>query len=263
MGKIVGVLSLKGGVGKTSTVVALGAALAGFGKRVLLIDGNFSAPNLGMHLHVVNPEVSIHHVLHGSADIKEAIHNFRDFDFIPASIFFKGKISPLQLKNKIRGLKRKYDVILIDSPPSLNEEALAVMLASDELFVVTTPDYPTLSSTLKAIKSARKRGIKINGLVLNKVRNKNFELSIDEIEDTVEVPVLAVIPEDVNILKSQANFTPSVTYKPKSKGSEEYKKLAALIVGEKYKPANARNFLRITPRREEINREVFYESLFK
>ena len=56
MGKIIGVLSLKGGVGKTSSVVSLGAALSHFGKRVLLVDANFSTPNLGIHLDVVNPE---------------------------------------------------------------------------------------------------------------------------------------------------------------------------------------------------------------
>ncbi|MCH8872918.1 AAA family ATPase, partial [candidate division KSB1 bacterium] len=56
--KTIGILSIKGGVGKTSTVAALGAAIAGFDKKVLLIDGNFSAPNLGLHLGIVNPKVT-------------------------------------------------------------------------------------------------------------------------------------------------------------------------------------------------------------
>ena len=97
---------------------------------------------------------------------------------------------------------------------------------------------------------------------MNRVRNKNFELSIGEIEDTVDVPVLAVIPDDVNVVKSLSEFRPSTSFKPNSRGSIEYKKLAALLVGEKYNPFGIRNFLRITPRREEINRELFYQSAF-
>ena len=63
MGKVIGIVSLKGGVGKTSVVTALGAAISEFNKKVLLVDANFSAPNLGLHLNIINPEVTIHDVL--------------------------------------------------------------------------------------------------------------------------------------------------------------------------------------------------------
>ncbi|GAG76423.1 unnamed protein product, partial [marine sediment metagenome] len=107
------------------------------------------------------------------------------------------------------------------------------------------------------------RGTKINGLILNKVYNKNFELSIDDIEKTVDVPVMAVIPHDVNILRALSEFKSSTAHKPKSKGSTEYKKLAAVLVGEKYRPRRFRDRLRITPKRQEINREIFYKRVFK
>ncbi len=262
MGKTIGIVSLKGGVGKTSAVVALGAAIADFDKKVLLIDANFSAPNLGLHLNIINPEITLHHVLRRESNIKDAIHELENFDVIPSSM--SGRIiNPLKLKDKIKFLKKKYDVILIDSSPSLNEETLAVMLASDGLLVVTTPDYPTLSVTLKAVKLARQRGAPIIGLILNKVYNKNFELSVNDIEKTIEIPVMAVVPHDVNVLKALSESTPSITHKPKSGASVEYKKLAATLVGERYKPFNLRNFFKITPKRHEINREVFYESVFE
>ncbi len=263
MGKAIGILSLKGGVGKTSVVAALGDALADFGKKVLLIDANFSAPNLGLHFNIVNPEKTLHDLLARTANIRDVVCKLEKFDIIPASIFNKKEINFLNLKNKVKTLKRKYDIILIDSSPSLDEETLAVILASDEIFIVTTPDHLTLSTTIKAIKRARQRGTEINGLILNKVYNKNFELSIDDIEETVDVPVLAVIPHDVSVLKALSKFTPSTTYKPKSAGSIEYKKLAAVLIGEKYKPRRFRDRLRITPKRQEINREIFYESVFK
>lgn len=264
MGKIIGVLSLKGGVGKTSSVVSLGAALASFGKKVLLVDANFSAPNLGLHLEIVDPEKTIHHVIGEDYDINGVIQNVGSVDVIPASIYPNVLIDPLKLKLKLKPLADSYDFILVDSSPALNNETLAAMTASDEMFVVTTPDYSTLSMTLKAIRIARKKGANINGLILNKVYDKNFEVSLEDIERTADVPVLAAVPHDVNVLKSQANFTPSVDFKPKSDASVEYMKLAACLLGERYRANRFKDLLseRVTPPKQEINRELFYQGLF-
>ena len=107
MGETIGILSLKGGVGKTSSVVALGDALSGFGKKALLIDGNLSAPNLGLHLNIIEPETTLHHVLDRGANIKDAIHERGDLDVIPSSIFSRGKVNPFKLRDKIKFLKKK------------------------------------------------------------------------------------------------------------------------------------------------------------
>jgi septum site-determining protein MinD len=264
MGKIIGILSIKGGVGKTSTVVSLGGALASFGKKVLLIDANLSAPNLGIHLNLIDPQSSIQEVLQGKKHIREAIHNIGDIDIIPASIFNREKTNPLRLKDKIKLLKKIYDVILIDSSPALNEETLAVMLASEEIIVVTTPDLPTLSVTIKATKIAKNRGIPIVGLVINKMHNKSFELTPKEIEETAEIPIMAIIPHDINILKSLSEFKPSTIHRPNSRASQEYKKLASTIIGEKYIPIKLRTIFRwISPTRQDVNRTIYYEQMFK
>ena len=265
MGKTIGVVSLKGGAGKTSVVASLGFALSEFGKKVLLIDGNLSSPALGLHLNIIDPEKTLHHVLDRIVNPRDAIYECEEgFHIMPASIFEKTQVSPLKLKDKIKGLKRLYDIILIDSSPSLDEETLAVMLASDEILVVTTPDHPTLSATIKAIKLAKQRGTPISGLILNKVHNKNFEISLKDVENTLEIPVLAVIPYDVSVLKSLFKMKPYTSYKPKSKGSTEYKKLASALIGQKYKQTKLKNFFRkITPQKQEINREIFYKRIFK
>jgi len=265
MGKVVGVLSLKGGVGKTSSVVSIGASLAKMGKKVLLVDGNLSAPNLGLHLDVITPVKTLHHVLAGEEKIDDVIYETHGLDIVPASLFHNLEVNPLKLKNKIRELKDKYDVILIDSSPSLDDETLGVMMASDELLVVTTPDFSTLSMTLKSVKSAKEKGTPITGLILNKVHNNNFELSLEDIEKTSDVPVMAVIPHDINIIRSQAQFVPSTYIKPNSQSNVEYNKLAHLIVGEKYNPPkNIYNILNrfSNPQRQEINRQIFYNSIF-
>jgi len=280
MGKTIGIFSIKGGVGKTSSTLALGDAISSFGKKVLLVDANFSSPNLGIYLKIVEPEKTLHDVMSRKANFKETIHkseipenyeefrnsetkNFRNFDVLPATIFPKYRINPFDLKKKLGTIKRQYDFIIIDSSPALNEETLAAMTASDEIIIVTTPDHVTLSTTLKAIKLAKQRDTKINGIILNKVQNKNFELSIEDIENTVDVPVLASIPYDINVLKSASKFLPLTSHKPRSHASKEYRKLASVLTGEKYKSPVLKRLFKITPNKPEINREVFYNRYFE
>ena len=232
--KVIGIISLKGGVGKTSSVANLGAALAGFGKKVLVVDANFSAPNLGLHLGLLNPEITLHDVLLNRASINEAIYEHgAGFHLIPGA-YISRKVNTFGLKEKIRHLKDYYDAILIDSSPNLNDEMLSAMMASDMLLVVTSPDYPTLSATLRAVRLAKQKKTPISGLILNRVRNKKFELSIQDIEEAAEVPVISVLPEDIKIPESIASTTPVTLHRPKSASAVEYKKLAASLIGEKY-----------------------------
>jgi septum site-determining protein MinD len=265
MGKTIGIVSLKGGVGKTSVVTALGGALSRLGKKVLLVDGNLSSPSLGLHLNVINPEKTLHDVLNRNARLREAIYSSGgNCDVIPASIFQEMEVNPLKLKDHLNSVKKRYDVVILDSSPSLDDETLAVILASDEVFVVTTPDHPTMSASLKAAKLAKQRGTPISGIILNKVHKKDFELSLEDVEDTLEIPVLAVIPYDINVLRALSFMEPSTIFKPYSRGSEEFMKFAATITGEKYQSRSLLNFFRtVIPTKPEINRELFYERSFR
>jgi len=259
-GKTIGIISIKGGVGKTSSVSALGASLANdYHKKVLVVDANFSAPTLGMHLGLPRPEVTLHHVLNDQASVKDAIYETNHgFDILPGALIFE-KINPFKLAEKIRDLRRKYDVILLDSSPNLNDEVLAVMMASDELLAVTTPDYITLASTLRAIKIAKDRKTPIIGLVLNKVYNKNFEIDLEDIEAFSGCSVLAVLPHEVNVLESLAKGVPSTLDKNSASGLE-YKKLAASLIGESYDEGRIKSFIKkMTGRvpKQEVNRVIF------
>jgi len=262
--KIIGIVSIKGGVGKTTTAIALGAALARLGKKTLLIDANFSSPHLNWHIGLYNPELTIHHVLEDKTNIKEAIYETDyGFDLVPGALIYN-KINPFKLCDKLREVRRKYDVILIDSSPNLNDEVLATMIASDELVVVTTPDYVTLGTTLRAIKLAKERRTPIAGLILNKVYGKDFELSIEEIEKQAGVDVLAVLPHEVDFLKALSKTVPLTLYK-NTKSSLEYKKLAAALVGEKFEEKGLSSFLRriFGVSKQDINRTIFRENQLK
>lgn len=262
MGKIIGVISIKGGVGKTSAVAALGAALANeFNKKVLLIDANFSAPNLALHLGLVEPKVTLHHVLSKRTNINKAIYESEhNLHIIPCSLIYK-EINPLKLKRKIKDLKDKYDVILIDSSPSLGRSILATINASDELLVVTTPDFSTLSTTLRSIKLAKQRRTPIAGLILNKVLSRNFELSLEEIEETTNCDVLAILPYETSISEALSKGIPSTLHK-QTESTIEFKKLAAALIGEEYKDnrfkAKIKRLFGKVPK-QEINRTALIE----
>ena len=257
--KIIGIISLKGGVGKTTTVSNLGALMANdFSKKVLVVDANFSAPNLGLHVGIVNPNKTIHEVLNEQIPIYSAIRSHElGFDIIPASLNPK-KINPFKLKSKLSIVKNDYDVILIDSSPTLNEEILTTMIASDELLVVTSPDYPTLSCTTQAVKTAKKKGIPIAGLILNKVRNKRYELNVSDIEDATGIPVLSVIPEDYVVPEALSECVPASIYKPNRDFSVEFRKLAGALVGEHFEDtrllARVKHAFRPDMTRAEVNR---------
>jgi len=260
--KTIGIISIKGGVGKTSAVGALGAALANhFDKRVLLVDANFSAPNLGLHMGLVNPEVTLHDVLNNKKDIKEAVYETEHgFHMIPGALIGK-QVNPFKLKDKLKPLRKHYDIILIDSSPTLNEEILATMIASDELFVVTTPDHVTLGTTLRAVKLAKQKKTPINGLILNKVHGREFELSLEDIEDAAECGVVAVLPHELGILEALSQNMPSTLHK-KSNSTKEYVKFAGALVGEEYKGNTigerlSRLFKR--PKKQDINRLVLIQ----
>ncbi len=261
MGKIIGIIAIKGGVGKTSSVCALAGALANdFGKKVLVVDANFTAPNLGLHLGYVKPERTIHDILMDKVSMERAIYECdHGFDLIAGSLLPK-QVNPLKLKEKLDGIKEDYDIILLDSSPTLNNELLAVMKASDELLCVTTPDYPTLSCTMSAIRHSKKQGARISGLILNKVRKKDFELSLNDIEDAADCDVVAVLPDEVEILRALSETTPITTFNGRKIISLEYKKLAAALIGKEYKDdgimAIMRGLFGVKPGKEEINRAV-------
>ncbi len=176
---------------------------------------------------------------------------------------FYRKVNPFKLKEKIAKLKKEYDIILLDSSPTLNEEILATMIASDELFVVTTPDHVTLNNTLRAVRLAKQRNTPISGLILNKVYNKKFEMTLPEIEEIADCKVLAVLPHEVNILEALSQKIPSPLHK-QTESTIEYRKLGAALIGEDYKDTRLKSlFSRILGRmpKQELNRAILKDEL--
>ena len=124
------------------------------------------------------------------------------------------------------------DIVILDAAAGLGKEALAAMESADEVLIVTTPELPAVTDALKAIKLGEQLGAKIAGVVVNKVSGKSHEMKIHEVEEMLGKDVIAVIPEDKNVIKSVVMKNALVYTHPKSKASRAYKKLAARLIGK-------------------------------
>ncbi|HLC58752.1 MAG TPA: AAA family ATPase [Candidatus Nanoarchaeia archaeon] len=234
-GKAVGIVSVKGGVGKTTTVLNLAYILANLhNKKVAVIDANFSSPNISLHLGSLDHDKHLHDVLNNKSKLQEAVYEHPlGFHVVPADI--QNQLTKHEnLKNAVNKLKASYDIILLDSSPTLNSEMAAALIASDEVYIVSTPDIPTLTTTLKTAKAARENNTKVAGLILNKVRNKDYELKPESMERLTGLKLSAVIRDDVRVLEALNKVNPIAKLSPNSSVSEQYKKLAANIIGANY-----------------------------
>jgi len=237
MTRVICVASAKGGVGKTTLTSNLAAALAGFGRDVIVMDANLTTPNLGVHLGVPMYPNTLHDVLKGKVNVQEAIYQHpAGFRVIPAGLGVQDMrgVDPKDLSNSIIDLLGKSEIILLDVSAGLGREALAAMETSDEAILVTTPDLPSVLDALKASKLASQVGTKVLGVVVNRILGMNHEMTKSEIVHMTELPILAEISEDYKVPESISKRIPIVHYRPNSQVSHEIKRLAAWLVGYSY-----------------------------
>ncbi|MBN2518452.1 MAG: AAA family ATPase [Candidatus Altiarchaeota archaeon] len=235
-GRTLGVVSIKGGVGKTTVVANLGASLAShYGKSVLVVDTNVRAPNLGVHLDLMYPQASLYDVLAGDAEISEAIYPHPTGMHVIPSPFGFGEASSRGLARDLRSIAWHYDFVILDSTPFAGEDLLSTVEASDELIIVTTLDMPSISTVIKLMDLSRRRDTKILGIVANRVRRKNFELDPEIIKTITGLDIIVRIPEDQRVLEAVSIRKPVVAYAPHSRSGQEFRRLAAILSGMEYR----------------------------
>lgn len=237
MKKIIVITSGKGGVGKTTTAINLGAAINFFEKDVLVIDANLSTPNVGIHLNSPEVPINLNHVLLEKAEAFEAVYVHESgMKIMPASLSIKElkKIKPEKIKEFKNDFKKLSDYILLDCAAGLGNEALSVMEMADELIIVTNPEMPAITDALKTIKLAESMKKSIKGVIITRVKKNQIELNPETVKDMLESPILGMIPEDILISKS-LNYRDAIVHThPKSKPSRAYKEIAARIIGRDY-----------------------------
>jgi septum site-determining protein MinD len=231
------ILSAKGGVGKTTTAVNLACALSSFGRDVILVDGNYTKPNVGLQLGITNAATTIHHLLKANGDIKEAIYlHPSGIKVIPGSIIHEEIQGHYHRKlvDVLESLRGKTEIVIIDSSPGFSKEIEEVIMCADKAILVTTPDLSSITDTFRTKKLCVERGVEILGVVVTHTRNAKHELSLTDIHTNFQSDIIGSIPYDENIKFAQKAKYPVVFANLRSPASLAYKKLAANMIGEEY-----------------------------
>ena len=239
MTKYIGIVSGKGGVGKSTTAINLGSALNYFDKDVTIVDGNLSTPNIGLHLGVPVVPINLHHALRGENHITEAVYlHPAGMKIVPASISISDlrKTNPDRMPHILGHLNGSTDFIIIDGAAGLGKEALATIGSSEEIIVVTNPELPAITDALKTIKLCEELKRPVIGVVLTRTKPNNLDVSLRNIETILEKPVIGIIPEDRSVREALIRKDAVVYTHPNCKASIGYKRLAANILGQRYEP---------------------------
>ena len=237
MSKIIVITSGKGGVGKTTTAINLGAAINYFGKDVLVVDGNLSTPNVGIHLNSPEVPINLNHVLQKKAEPYEAVYEHESgLKIMPSSLSIKElqKTKPERMKDYIKEFRKISEYIIIDSAAGLGNEASSAIELADEILIVTNPEMPAITDALKTIKFAEQMKKPISGVIMTRVRKDPIEMQPDVVKDMLESPVIGMIPEHMDLKRALNKKDAVVHVYPKSDAARAYKEIAAKIIGIEY-----------------------------
>lgn len=235
MARVLVISSGKGGVGKTTTAINLGAALNKLKQNVVIVDANLNTPNIGIHLGAPIVPVTLNHVLKGKAEVEEAIYEHSSgTKIIPASLSVKEirKFNTKYLPTLTNKLKKISDFVIFDSAAGFGDEVLSCFESGDEIILVTNPEMPSVTDALKAVKVAKEMGKEVKGVIVTRYTGKKHEMSLQSISSMLEVPIIGVIPEDDSVKESVNQRDAVVHTHPRSKVSKKYNEIAAKILGK-------------------------------
>ena len=246
--RIIAIANQKGGVGKSTTAVSLGAALADLGYRVLVVDldpqGNAST---GLGIRHEAREITVYDVIVAEAPIDDAIvpTPVDRLDALPSTIDLAGAEIELvsqfsregRLKRALETVREgRYDFILLDCPPSLGLLTVNAMTAAEELIVPIQCEYYALEGLGQLLRNVNlvqqniNPGLRLSGIVMTMYdpRTKLSEQVVDEVRRFFgELVYDVIIPRTVRLSEAPGFGQPITVYDPKSRGAETYRELAS------------------------------------
>lgn len=244
MARSIVIISGKGGVGKTTTAINLGATLNKLKKEVIIVDANLNTPNIGVHLGAPIVPITLNHVLKGKADIEEAIYEHSSgTKIVPSSLSVKEltKFNSKKLPELAKQLKTMADFVIFDSAAGFGEEAIEVINAADEIIIITNPEMPAVTDALKAVKVAKNMGKEVKGVIVTRHKGAKYEMPLSSIKSMLEAPIIGVIPEDDKVKKALTKRDALIHTYPNSKSSKKYHEIAGKVIGLSDKEIRALN----------------------
>ncbi|HDT7904522.1 ParA family protein [Enterococcus faecium] len=255
MAQIISVANQKGGVGKTTTTVNLGACLASLGKKVLLVDMDAQG-NATSGVGIRKPDVTrdIYDVLVNELPIDEAtlITEHENLSIVPATLQLAGAEIELtsmmaresRLKGSLAEVSSQYDYILIDCPPSLGHLTINSFTASDSILIPVQCEYYALeglSQLLNTVRLVQKHfnpELEIEGVLLT-MYDARTNLGNEVVEEVrkyfCEKVYETIIPRNIRLSEAPSHGKPIIDYDPRSRGAEVYQALAKEVVSREEK----------------------------
>lgn len=250
MARIISVANQKGGVGKTTTTVNLGASLAYNGKKVLIVDidaqGNATS-GIGVRKSDVGKDV--YDVLVNEEPMTNVIHETsrENLEIVPATIQLAGaeiELTPMmaresRLKSALDEVKNQYDYVLIDCPPSLGHLTINAFTASDSILIPVQCEYYALeglSQLLNTIRLVQKHfnpELRIEGVLLTMydARTNLGSEVVQEVRKYFRERVYdTIIPRNVRLSEAPSHGLSIIDYDPRSRGAEVYLSLAKEVL---------------------------------
>lgn len=255
MAQIISVANQKGGVGKTTTTVNLGACLASLGKRVLLVDMDAQG-NATSGVGIRKPDVTqdIYDVLVNELPIVEAtlVTEHENLSIVPATLQLAGAEIELtsmmaresRLKGSLAEVNDQYDYILIDCPPSLGHLTINSFTASDSILIPVQCEYYALeglSQLLNTVRLVQKHfnpELEIEGVLLTMydARTNLGNEVVEEVRKYFREKVYeTIIPRNIRLSEAPSHGMPIIDYDPRSRGAEVYQALAKEVVNREEK----------------------------
>jgi septum site-determining protein MinD len=236
MTRIIGIVSGKGGVGKSTVALNLALALRKFKKNVTLVDCNLSTPHLSYYIGASDYIGTVNDVLRDKMEVKSALYNYNGIRYLPASVRFEDLVGVelMKFKKHLTKMEKNTDFIILDAAPGLGKEALFVMDASKEIIFVTSPFVPMVADVIRCKEVLSQFGEKKMGVLLNMVTYGTHELKKEVVEELTGLPVIGEIPHDANVMQSMVMRYPLLDYKPNSLASINFMRMASLLAEKDY-----------------------------
>ncbi len=252
MGISYAVVNQKGGVGKTTTTVNLASYLATFGKKILLVDFDpQSNATVGIGIDRSLIQRCLYDVLINGLPPEEAIISspIANLDALPSTPQLAGaeveliSLEPREtrLKDALSTIKDKYDIIIIDCPPSLSLLTVNALTAADEVIIPIQCEYyalegiSQLTHTLELVRESLNPALKIRGIVLTMFDPRTL-LSAQVAAETRKYfgskVFKTVIPRNIRLAEAPSFGQPIIFYDPGSKGAEAYENLCREVLDD-------------------------------